>query len=50
MLDVSNVDSVCVWLKRSDQFALKQGHLSMVPLTRGHLPDKVTGFAEELAI
>ena len=36
-LDVSNVDNVCVCLKRSDQFALKQGHLSMVPLTRGHL-------------
>ena len=38
MLDVSNVDNVCV----CDQFALKQGHLSMVPLTRGHLPCKVT--------
>ena len=42
MLDVSNVDNVCVCLKRSDQFALKLGHLSMVPLTRGHLPYKVT--------
>ena len=42
MLDVSNVDNVCVCLKRSDQFALKQGHLPMVPLTWGHLPYKVT--------
>ena len=30
MLDVSDVDNVCVCLKRSDPFALKQGHLSMV--------------------
>ena len=42
MLDVSNVENVCVCLKRSDQFALKKGHLSMVPITRGHLPYKVT--------
>ena len=41
MLDVSNVDNACVSLQRSGQFALKQGHLSMVPLTRGHLPYKV---------
>ena len=27
--------------KSSGQLALKQGHLSMVPLTRGHLPYKV---------
>ena len=30
MLHVSDVDNVCVCLKRSGQFALKQGHLSMV--------------------
>ena len=32
---------VCAY-KSSGQLALKQGHLSMVPLTRGHLPYKVT--------